>query len=60
MQTQSVQHTEGEEPVAVSNQYPILWDSNKEFLLLGKGVATKDMPFSVDNLVIVTFMKSYG
>lgn len=60
MQTQSVQHTEGEEPVAVSNQYSILWDSNKEFLLLGKGVTTKDMPFSVDNLEIVTFMKSYG
>jgi hypothetical protein len=41
MQTQSVQHTEGEEPVAVSNQYSILWDSNKEFLLLGKGVTMR-------------------
>ncbi len=58
--TGGILYSEGEDAVYVQDQYPILFDSNEEFLLLGNGMNTKEMPLPVENMEIITFMKSYG
>lgn len=58
--TDGILYSEGEDAVYVQDQYPILFDSNEELLLLGNGMNTKEMPLSVENVEIITFMKSYG